>query len=307
MIRGSSRLAFLATAGFALGVLVGGLLAFDWSPARGRDAMSLAGFLTLRANPRLDTVATWITHAAATPLPFVLLGALLVTVALARGLSRLAAAVAIAIAGASGTSELLKQALARPRYSDLVGLSHQIAAASFPSGHATAAMSVALCGVLVAPPVVRPLAAVLGTALALAVGYAVLIVGWHYPSDVLGGFLVAGAWVSLALGLLWSRKPTQRSRQRRLSPVSAPRGVALLAAALTAAGVAGLVAASGVAPTRGHIDGSLIEGAVAIALLGAAMNTGLATALRPRSRPARGRAVASEATTAVSPGSSQGA
>ncbi len=288
-------------------MLVGGLLAFDWPPARGRDAMSLAGFLTLRANSRLGSVATWITHAAATPLPFVLLGVLLVAVAVARGLSRLAAAAAIAIAGASGTSELLKQVLARPRYSSLVGLSHQIAAASFPSGHATAAMAVALCGVLVAPPLIRPLAAVLGTALALAVGYSVLIVGWHYPSDVLGGFLVAGAWVSLTLGLLWSREPTQCSRQRPPAPVSAPRGATLLVAALAAAGVAGLIAASGVAPTHAHVDGSLIDGAVAIAVLAVAMNSSLVMALRPRSRSARGRAGAGEAAPTVSPGSSQGA
>jgi membrane-associated phospholipid phosphatase len=305
LIRGRSSLALLAATGCALGVLVGGLLAFDWPPARARDAMSLAGFLTLRANPRLDSVATWITNAAATPLPFVLLGALLVMIALARRLSRLAAAVAIAIAGASATSELLKQALARPRHSDLGGLSHQISPASFPSGHATAAMSVALCAVLVAPPLFRPLAAVLGTALALAVGYSVLIVGWHYPSDVLGGFLVAGAWVSLALAVPWSREPTRRSRQPAPAPRSAPRGAPLLAAVLAAAGIAGLIAAGGVAPTRAHIVRSVIEGAVAIALLAVAMNTGLVTALRPRSRSARGPA-GGEVTSAVSAGSSQG-
>jgi len=305
LIRARSSLALLAAGACALGVLVGGLLAFDWPPVRDRDAASLAAFVTLRANPRLDSVATWVTHAAATPLPFVLLGALLVTIALARGLSRLAVAVAITIAGASATSELLKQALARPRYSDLLGLHHQISPASFPSGHSTAAMSVALCGVLVAPPRLRPLAAVLGTALALTVGYAVVIVGWHYPSDVLGGFLVAGAWVSLALaGLDWSSERAHRSRRRRAAPRTAPPGAALLAAAVATAGIAGTFAASGLAPTRAHVDGSLIEGAVAVALLATAMTAGLVAAMRPRLRSARRPAAAGGAASSPSPGSS---
>ena len=63
--------------------------------------------------------------------------------------------------------------------------------ASWPSGHATAAMSFALCAVLAAPARLRPLVAAVGAAFAVAVCYSFLALAWHYPSDVLGGFLVA--------------------------------------------------------------------------------------------------------------------
>ena len=67
-------------------------------------------------------------------------------------------------------------------------------------------MMLALCAVLVSPRRLRPLVALLGTALAVGVSYSILVLGWHFPSDVLGGFLVAGGWTSLTLaGLWWAR------------------------------------------------------------------------------------------------------
>ena len=46
---------------------------------------------------------------------------------------------------------------------------------------------------LVAPRGLRPLAALLGTGLAIGVSFSILVLGWHFPSDVLGGFFIAGA------------------------------------------------------------------------------------------------------------------
>ena len=80
---------------------------------------------------------------------------------LARGRPRLAAGVIALVAATSISSQLLKLLLAYPRFSGTVGGAH-VDPAAFPSGHSTAAMSVALAGVLVAPPRARPLAAVLG-------------------------------------------------------------------------------------------------------------------------------------------------
>src|SRR5439155_1635421 len=62
--------------------------------------------------------------------------------------------------------------------------------------------TLALCAVLVAPRRLRPAAAVLGALLAVAVAYAILILAWHFPSDVLGGFLVATMWVLLLVAAL---------------------------------------------------------------------------------------------------------
>ena len=82
----------------------------------------------------------------------------------------------------------------------------QIGAASWPSGHSTAAMALALCAVLVARAALAAVAAALGGAYAVAVGFAVVLLGWHYPSDVLGGYLMAGTWTALGLARPASRR-----------------------------------------------------------------------------------------------------
>ena len=94
------------------------------------------------------------------------------------------------------TTQLLKPLLAAPRPITLLEFP-VVAAASWPSGHATAVMSLALCSVLAAQARLRPFVAALGAAFAVAVCYSFLELGWHYPSDVLGGFLVAAAWTLL--------------------------------------------------------------------------------------------------------------
>jgi membrane-associated phospholipid phosphatase len=60
-------------------------------------------------------------------------------------------------------------------------------------------MCLALCAVLVAPARLRPLVATLGVIYALSVGYAVVALVWHFPSDVVGGFLVAAGWTLVAV------------------------------------------------------------------------------------------------------------
>jgi membrane-associated phospholipid phosphatase len=76
---------------------------------------------------------------------------------------------------------------------------HYMPAASFPSGHATAAMSFALALAIVASPRVRPLVLALGTLLTVGTVYSLLILASHYPSDVIGGLLVASGWACLAV------------------------------------------------------------------------------------------------------------
>src|SRR5438128_469793 len=81
---------------------------------------------------------------------------------------------------------LIKPLLAHPRAANLLGGVRPPQAGSWPSGHATAAMSLALCCVLAAPGRLRPAVAALGAAFAVAVSYSFQTLGWHYPSDVLG-------------------------------------------------------------------------------------------------------------------------
>jgi membrane-associated phospholipid phosphatase len=66
-----------------------------------------------------------------------------------------------------------------------------VAAAYFPSGHATAAFSLALAATLVAPGRWRLRVAALGLLFAVTVSFALLIGGDHFPSDVLASYLLA--------------------------------------------------------------------------------------------------------------------
>jgi uncharacterized membrane protein YidH (DUF202 family) len=74
-----------------------------------------------------------------------------------------------------------------------------------------------LASVLAAPARLRAAAAALGASLAIAVGYSVLARGLHYPSDVLGGFLVAGTWTLATVAALQAaewRWPVDRVSSR---------------------------------------------------------------------------------------------
>jgi len=159
-----------------------------------KDALALHDF-TLLSRPRVDGPANFLLHLLE-PLQFVLWGTALVAVAIARQRPRVALAAALLMGLAPLTSERLKPLLAHPHIQ--IGIIH-IGAASWPSGHATAALSLVFAAVLVAPARLRPLVAGVGAAFALAVGCALLILAWHMPSDVLGGYLVASFWAALAL------------------------------------------------------------------------------------------------------------
>jgi membrane-associated phospholipid phosphatase len=162
-----------------------------------RDAIALRDFMLL-SHPQVDAVGNFLIHLLEPPL-FVIWGTALVTAALVRGRPRVAVAVASVMALAPLTAEMLKPLLARPHAQ--VGAVH-ITPASWPSGHATAGFTLVLCAVLVAPARLRVLTAVLGALYAAALGCSLLILGWHMPSDVLGGYLLAALWMALAVAIV---------------------------------------------------------------------------------------------------------
>jgi membrane-associated phospholipid phosphatase len=167
-----------------------------------RDAVLLNHFVALETT-HLNGVAERLPHLV-NPLLFTIWSVGLVLVALARRRPRLALALAVILALAPLSAELLKPLLAHPHVR--IGYTH-IGAASFPSGHSTAAAIVAIAAVLVAPRRVRPVVAVFAASFALAVGVALLIRSWHMPSDVLGGYLLALIWSALAVACVrWSQR-----------------------------------------------------------------------------------------------------
>jgi membrane-associated phospholipid phosphatase len=257
--------------------------AFHTAAGGSVDRAVLNGFMGLQ-RPSVNTLATQMTQLFE-PKPFIGFGALIVVVALVRRRPRIALAVAAILLCANVTTELLKHWLRSPRV--LPGASHWVVTGSWPSGHATAAMSLTLCAILVAPAFLRPIVAVIGTAFAVAVSYSVLTLVSHYPSDVLGGFLVAWTWTLLIVAsLLWFET-------RRGAGTSIDDGTRLsLRAALTApaAGCALAVVLAGlVVMVRPHqvidyarIHETFIGGAAAIGALALLVGTALIVAVRPR-------------------------
>jgi membrane-associated phospholipid phosphatase len=210
------------------------VLAYFSPPFGGRDAATLQGFVDLN-RPHLAPLLSHIAHLA-DPAPYGLIGLALVLIALARRRARVALAIAMVLIAAPLTSETLKPLLAHPRPQEWLGKG-QISAAAWPSGHATAAMTLALCAVLAVPARWRPAAATAGGLFALAVSYAILVLGWHFPSDVIGGFLVAGLWSSLAVGAI--ALADERWPSRQAAPIARLSGLAATAPVLLVAGAAG--------------------------------------------------------------------
>jgi membrane-associated phospholipid phosphatase len=277
--------ALIATLACLAGLTITGVLARLVPATHAQDVAGLHGFARLNEPPvtrALDVVA----HLA-DPRPYGLWIVALALLAAARRRWSVAAAIPVVGVGAPLSSEMLKPLLAQPSFSEWLGDS-RISAASWPSGHATASMTVALCAVLAAPAAWRWLAAAAGGAFALAVSYSILALGWHFPSDVFGGLFMAGLWVSAAVTLLLGREPAPRPVLRR--PVLRhPAGwaalagaVALGAAALAVAGLAGVVrmdAGDGLVGTLAA-HRAFVAGAVGIAALAAMLAAGLARGAR---------------------------
>jgi membrane-associated phospholipid phosphatase len=174
-------------------------VAYEVGPSARLDARLLSKLASHHHTP-LGTLADGLAHLA-DPLPLVLLLAVACAVALWRGQPRQAVAAAVVVAGANVTTQLLKGLLAHPRYQSILGES-QISASSFPSGHTTAAASIAIAFLLVVPVRWRALTALLGTGFVFAVGCSVVVLDWHYPRDVAGGLIVAAGWGFAAVAAL---------------------------------------------------------------------------------------------------------
>jgi PAP2 superfamily len=199
-----------------------------WGQQVGNDALagrSQAGADSQRAGQRLlDTISV---------ASLAVGGLSLMTLAVLRGRWRLALGVAVLMGGANVTTQVLKRyILDRP---DLLAGPAEYHANSLPSGHCTAAATLALALVLVVPRPLRRLAAVVALAYAGGVGVAVLATGWHRAGDAVAAWGVVGAWTfAVAAGLVvlrggWtSPAPHQRERSERTSHLLGQAAAVLL-------------------------------------------------------------------------------
>ena len=246
--------------------------AYVWGPGQTLDNEGLAAMVN--ANDGWFRELNWHLVDLGDPPTVAVITLALAGLALVRGRPRVAVAVVALIAATSISGEVLKVLLSHPRFPPI--FDYPVGPEALPSGHATAAMSLAFAGVLAAPRRARPFAALLGLLLALGVGVAVISAGWHFPSDVIAGYLLATAW---ALGLTAALYEADRrlpagerwaSRARDKIPT---RGLAVTAAGATLVGAlaaAGVLAANVDAATcfaREHTAFVVVAGGIASAAL----------------------------------------
>jgi undecaprenyl-diphosphatase len=152
----------------------------------------------------------------ADPLAFALAATVTALIALAR--RRIPAAVfAVALIAGTGLLDLALQALiSHPRYRPIPASGAYPFDNSYPSGHSAGALAISLAFLTVVPALWRRPTAVVGVVYTLAVAVALPVINYHFPSDVLGGWLLAGAWWFALLAL--------RSRLERVNrPQPQPR------------------------------------------------------------------------------------
>jgi membrane-associated phospholipid phosphatase len=272
-----------AAAGVALLVLTW-FLAFHVGLAEHADQSIYNGFGNLGQHQRVSSLATFIARLC-NPSPYVYLAAVPVAVALARRRIWPAVTIGAILLGANVTTQLLKPLLATPRAADLLAGGKPVSPASWPSGHATAAMALALCCVLAVPARLRPLAATLGAAFAVAVSYSFLSLEWHYPSDVIGGFLIAATWSLLGVAALLiadsrRRSPAVGELSARLSlrETLGPPALTLAGAVLLALLV--VFARPHQVVSYARLHHTFVVGALAIAGAAMALATGVTLVLR---------------------------
>jgi membrane-associated phospholipid phosphatase len=115
-----------------------------------------------------------------------------------------------AVAVVWAVNPVLKEIVGRAR-PDLWPLPESVSDHSFPSGHA--ANTAALAGALVMILRGRLVATLVAATALMVVGLSQLVLGRHYPSDILAGWLWAGAWI-IVLGSAFeaSARPTSGAR-----------------------------------------------------------------------------------------------
>jgi membrane-associated phospholipid phosphatase len=277
----------MALLGAASGVV---LLALTWyakahiSLVERVDRSILQGFAGL-SRPGLDRFTSAVANLC-DPKPYVVLAAIPVLIALVRRRPRVAVAIGVIEVGANATTQWLKLPLAEPHTLG-VGKLSLLSGATWPSGHATAAMSLALCMVIASSARWRPRVAAAMTVFSVAVCYSFLELEWHYPSDVLGGFLVAATWTLLAaaaLDLIDARWPRRWGRplagRTSLSLGEALAPIVLLLAGAATFGILLAVARPHAAVSYARDHEAFVIGAAAIGALGLVLATGAMLALR---------------------------
>ncbi|MCC7372666.1 MAG: phosphatase PAP2 family protein [Chloroflexi bacterium] len=137
------------------------------------------------------------------------------------GLRLESAMLAFSAVGSAGLWFLIVPLVDRPRPSpDLVHVATQLPTGSFPSGHvlnltAIFGFLIFLSIVTIGNALWRRLLVVLLSAPVLTIGVSRVYDGAHWPTDVLGGYLIGGVWLALSIALYREAQAWLESRSER--------------------------------------------------------------------------------------------
>jgi undecaprenyl-diphosphatase len=196
-LRFNRRLSLVALLLLALFLIVATIVHFHPTLAADRNILI---WINSYANPSLDmvfraitTLGNWV---------FVLgFTAALVTTLYRNGQTEMAALSIIAIIGSLGLNTILKHLFSRvrPELWEHVVREYSF---SFPSGHAMASLTLALIIAYVTRNKHwRHVIALIAVTYVVLIGISRLYLGVHYPSDILGGWLIAAAWVLFVISI----------------------------------------------------------------------------------------------------------
>ncbi len=129
--------------------------------------------------------------------------------ALAMGVTTLIAAL---------TSDVMKYFFARVR-PDFVAQLDPITSPAFPSGHANNAAVVYILFIMLVPQARHPLWQLAAAAMILLTGMSRIMLGVHWPTDVLGGWMLGASFALMAGGVIAYR---EHQRQGHFPSVLAP-------------------------------------------------------------------------------------
>lgn len=180
-------------------------------------------------------------------------GAAAVLVALLRRRLDAALGAVVVLSGANLTTRVVKDWLGRPDlgiHNPGLGLEN-----TMPSGHTTATMSFAVAALLVTPPALRGLVAVLAAVPAVFAATGMICVGAHRPGDIVGGVGVGLVWAAVGLAVTRAAGAVLPGRGRASAPredLARRRSLVLAGCLLTGALTTARVVTYGVS-----VDGSL--------------------------------------------------
>lgn len=129
-----------------------------------------------------------------------------------------AGGMAVAIEGA----EFLKRVLPRSELAVPPGpVPFYFSGDTYPSGHTTVGTAFVLAVILVSAPRWRPWVSVVAGLVSASYATGVLLVGWHRPSDAIGGIVWSGLCMMSAAGLLaaWRGRTVENPASPRWQPV----------------------------------------------------------------------------------------